>query len=357
MWGYHEAAALISAQVTTSCMNVDLFNAQVLAPLVSYIERHGGRSEALLDRARIPGELIAAGGWVTKKQAYDFTLDVAQYSRHPSAVFRAYLGFEFDDLGFVAAAMRRCKTVKEALEVGARVGGAAYEGNDYFLQTDGDTTWFCYREPTRVSAGQTYVNDMTLTVMYQLIRAAAGGHWRPERMLVWQDSMDRHRTVPGFEDCQAFAHPHYTALAFPTRFLHRRSPWQRRGSELGTLTVCHGPPGSPAIVDALYRLVASRLSARKLPTLEQVAVMVGASPATLKRSLHAVGTNYHYLLDRVRFDAACSMLAVPQMTIGEIASELGYSGTNNFVRSFHRLTGMTPGKFRRQPEGQPLEAS
>ena len=77
-------------------------------------------------------------------------------------------------------------------------------------------------------------------------------------------------------------------------------------------------------------------------------MLVDISPATLKRQLASAGTTYSKLLDRIRFGMACEMLSVPHMTVGEIANELGYSGTNNFVRSFRRMTGTTPGQYRRQ---------
>jgi hypothetical protein len=46
-------------------MQVELFDARVLQPLVRYLEGHGARSEPLLDRGHIPGELIDEGGWIT----------------------------------------------------------------------------------------------------------------------------------------------------------------------------------------------------------------------------------------------------------------------------------------------------
>ncbi len=109
-----------------------------------------------------------------------------------------------------------------------------------------------------------------------------------------------------------------------------------------------GPEGSEPTFDALYRLIASRFPYRKLPTLDQLALLVDVSPATLKRQLASAGMTYSKLLDRIRYDVACDMLSIPQMTTQEIAQELGYSGTNNFVRSFRRMTGVTPGQFRRQ---------
>jgi AraC-like DNA-binding protein len=295
--------------------------------------------------------LIHLGGWVTKRQAYDFTFDVVERSNCRDAVFSAYLDFEFDHLGPVATAMKACKTVKEALEVGMRVGSRAYEGNEYFLKIDGDTTWFCYREPRVHSAGQTFINDMTLTVYYQLIRAATGKDWRPERMVIRQEKIDRHRTVRNFEDCQAASHPDYSALAFPTRLLSRRSPWHHSDPTPETSKDWIGVPDeNEPIANAVYRLAASRLRYGKLPTLDYIASIAGTSIATLKRQLHASGVSYGGLLDRLRFDNACAMLLDPQLSVKEIARALGYSGTNNFVRGFRRMTGTSPGEFRRRRE-------
>lgn len=328
-------------------MQTELFDAQMLAPLVQYLDRNGARAERFLDRAHIPGELIAEGGWVTKKQAYNFTYDIVKRSGFPGAIFAAYLDFQFDHLGPVAHAMKACKTVKEALEVGTKLGSTAYEGNEYFLVTEGVTTWFCYREPKVVAEGQTFINDMTLTVYHHLIRAVTEEDWRPEQMCFRQELVDRHRTVERFEDCHASVHPSYSAIAFPTEFLSRRSPWQNHLSG-GEKTWNFGPEGSKPVIERIYRLLASQFSYRKLPKLDETALLFDVSPATLKRELQAAGMSYRCLLDRLRFDTACDMLSDPQLTIREIAQELGYSGPNNFVRSFHRMTGQTPGEYRRQ---------
>lgn len=333
-------------------MVINLFDARMLNPLVSFLERNGDRSGPFTDRARIPGELIATGGWITKKQAYDFTADVVRRSDCPEAVFAAYLRFELGHLGPIEAAMMSCKTVKESLQVGARLGCSAYEGNDYFLRTEGDTTWFCYREPDSASAGRPFIDDMTLTVYYRLVRALIDEDWRPERIRLRQQRTDRHHRVDVFQDCQVEIHPDHTALGFPTEFLSRRIQTQPPADTTDERELwLSQPEGSGPTVGALYRLVASRFPFRKLPTLHQLSRMAGVSAATLKRQLGAEGVTYRGLLDRLRFDSACEMLAIPQIPIREIANDLGYSGTNNFVRGFRRMTGLTPGDYRRQQAG------
>lgn len=331
-------------------MRIELFDARPLTPLVHFLDRNGIASQPLLDRARIPGELLSIGGWVSKKQAYDFTFECVQRAQSPAVVYAAYESdFHFEHMGPIADAMQFCKTVKESLELGARLGSIAYEGSEYFLTSDRETTWFCFRDRNIVSAGHTYIHDMTLGAYCHLIREFADPEWFPKRMLTQGEVVNRHTVVGRFQDCEARFHPDYSALGFPTEFLSRRLPKQEHAVDFDEAEAWQfGPDGSAPIVDILYRLLASRFRFRNLPTLDSVALMVGVSPATLKRKLYSAGLSYRNVLDRLRFDEACEMLAIPQVSEREIAHELGYSGTNNFVRSFRRMTGMTPGQYRRR---------
>lgn len=330
-------------------MSLELFDARALAPLVSFLNGNGAQAESFLDRVRIPAELIEAGGWVAKRQAYDFAFDIVKRTGCSHAVFAAYSDFQLEHLGPIGNAMKACKTVKEALDVAIQLGSVAYEGSEFGLQIEGDTTWISYREPRVVSAGQTFINDMTLMVYYHLICTTTDYNWRPKRLRTKGLLIERHCSLDIFEGCQTEVHPDHSALAFPTEFLSRRLPWQ--GSETkfeATDAWRFGPQGMEPVFDSLYRLVASRFPYRGLPTLDQLASLVDVSPATLKRRFASAGTTYSKLLDRIRFDTACEMLSIPQMTVKEIADELGYSGTNNFVRSFRRMTGTTPGQYRQQ---------
>lgn len=47
-------------------------------------------------------------------------------------------------------------------------------------------------------------------------------------------------------------------------------------------------------------------------------------------------------------DRAKSLLASQELTINEIAEELGFSYPNHFARLFRQKTGMSPSAFRRQ---------
>ncbi|MGI9471940.1 MAG: helix-turn-helix domain-containing protein [Rubripirellula sp.] len=330
-------------------MSFPLFDPRILRPLVDYLEDNGADGQWYLDRARIPGGMIESGGWIAKKQAYDLVDDVIDREHDRSAVFAAYLDFQLGDLGPIAVAMRSCVTVKEAIEVAARLGSVAFEGNQYFLEIGSDTTWLSYRESKVISSGQRFINDMTLTVYYHLIRLTVDESWRPQQIRSHEQKTDRHLGVELFEDCKASFHRSSTGIGFPTEFLSRCTPWQKSLSEFNESDAWDLRADQDGdAVDSIYRLIASRLLYRTPPTLQAAATLVGVSPATLKRQLASSGISYRHLLDRVRYQAACEMLSCSHLTVYEIAGELGYSGTNNFGRSFRRLAGMTPGEFRRQ---------
>ena len=46
--------------------------------------------------------------------------------------------------------MTSARTVKEAFDVFARLASRAYEGNEYFVKPDGDTTWLVEVESGRL---------------------------------------------------------------------------------------------------------------------------------------------------------------------------------------------------------------
>lgn len=98
---------------------------------------------------------------------------------------------------------------------------------------------------------------------------------------------------------------------------------------------------------------ARRLVAAHLNECFNVAAMadrLGVSAAHLCRVFHAeTGSTPLQYLARERMRLACELLQRPSLSIKEIAFELGYDNSSHFSRAFRRVTGVTPGQFRRNP--------
>lgn len=95
-------------------------------------------------------------------------------------------------------------------------------------------------------------------------------------------------------------------------------------------------------------LVRAAITARRdsLPDLAEVARALHLSPRSVKRKLAEHGTTFSDILEDVRRERALLLLANRDLTIGEIATRLGYSEQPNFTRAFRRWTGMTPAAYR-----------
>lgn len=82
------------------------------------------------------------------------------------------------------------------------------------------------------------------------------------------------------------------------------------------------------------------------PSMHTVADELHIDPRTLRRNLTKEGTSFRELLDQVRHTRAIELLA-QDMSIAEIAAQLGYAETANFNHSFKRWEGLAPSRFRR----------
>lgn len=91
----------------------------------------------------------------------------------------------------------------------------------------------------------------------------------------------------------------------------------------------------------------------RFPTLEEIAACEHMAPRTLIRHLQAEGVRYQALLDEVRSDQACWLLAHTDHSVESIAERLGYQDTSNFSRTFRRWLSLTPRQFRQQAVARP----
>ncbi len=81
--------------------------------------------------------------------------------------------------------------------------------------------------------------------------------------------------------------------------------------------------------------------------LDRVAGEVALSPFHFLRVFSRVlGVTPHQYLVRSRLRHAARLLAEGEQAVTEVALEVGYADLSNFVRSFHRAAGISPGGFR-----------
>jgi len=97
------------------------------------------------------------------------------------------------------------------------------------------------------------------------------------------------------------------------------------------------------------KIVSNHLSG-KLPSLNEIAEMVRMNETALKRYFKLLyGKNiYEYYLQK-KMDQAKRMLIDENLNINEVAAQLGYEKTSNFIEIFKAHFGFLPGSLRKNP--------
>jgi len=81
----------------------------------------------------------------------------------------------------------------------------------------------------------------------------------------------------------------------------------------------------------------------------KIAAMVGLSHRQFNRRFHRFfNTSLCRYLIRVRINAACRLLTETDRSITEIAGEVGFYDQSHFSRTFTRLMGLSPLKYRKR---------
>ena len=89
-----------------------------------------------------------------------------------------------------------------------------------------------------------------------------------------------------------------------------------------------------------------RAAGRAVPGIEEVSSSMLITSRTLRRQLAAEGASFRGLVDQVRREVATDLLAAGELTIEQVAAEVGYTEPSTFTHAFKRWTGMTPRTYR-----------
>lgn len=96
-----------------------------------------------------------------------------------------------------------------------------------------------------------------------------------------------------------------------------------------------------------------RESQEGMPSLADLARLVNQSVRSLDRQLGREGSRFLEISKRVRHEKACTLLRSGDLSVTQIAYQLGYRDVANFTRAFRREGGVSPSSFRKSRDEAP----
>lgn len=85
-----------------------------------------------------------------------------------------------------------------------------------------------------------------------------------------------------------------------------------------------------------------------MPSMQELADTLSMSPRTLDRQLKKLDTSFRQLSGRAVNEKACDLLAKGELSVTQVALELGYSDASNFSRAFRRSFDVSPKQWQQQ---------
>lgn len=83
-------------------------------------------------------------------------------------------------------------------------------------------------------------------------------------------------------------------------------------------------------------------------TIEDAALATGYGKSNFCKIFKKItGDTFHNVLNRQRVEAACGFLGGTDLSISQIAAQVGFEETKTFCRVFKSVTAMTPGEYRK----------
>ncbi|MFK7812085.1 MAG: helix-turn-helix domain-containing protein, partial [Maribacter sp.] len=86
-----------------------------------------------------------------------------------------------------------------------------------------------------------------------------------------------------------------------------------------------------------------------VPNMAEIADMFNVSRRTLERNLLKEGSSFSIIKDKYLQRKSFELLQDPDISVKEIAEQLNFSNTQNYIRSFKRWTTVSPETFRTKP--------
>jgi len=189
------------------------------------------------------------------------------------------------------------------------------------------------------------MEQYVLGQMVGLVQMASDSSWHPGNVYLCSPQANGLKNTELFADTILHVGQPFLAVAVPGSLLSTSLKNSLDFSEEVTEEKLWETSAADDFVGSVRQIVESMLP-NQYPHIKWISEAAGLSKRALQRELAREGVIYRDLVSQVRFKMACELLVESDMSIREIAYEIGYASDTQFVRAFRNWAGITPGTYR-----------
>lgn len=255
-----------------------------------------------------------------------------------------------DAYGYVAALCRTAPNLRAALAAFTDYVPLTVSPEGMFDVLESSNTlelrWDCDSELRQNFQGSLHA----AAIMVRLLEDIIGGDFRPLCINLPRVGNNNYgaELMESFGCEVRFASPHYGALVISKENADRPLPHSNRFAfwalERPVADLKQRIEGD--ISTRVREFVRSRIGSVNC-TVEECASALSTSVRTLQKHLARMGVSFSMVREIERCELAKTALLRSDISLDELAFQLGYTEQSTFGRAFRRWTSMTPGEFRR----------
>lgn len=269
------------------------------------------------------------------------------------------IGFEagwttcLEDLGpELVSAIKTAPTIKTRLEKFKQFASQEANTLSCTLVAEKDDVRICIWEEFPPGVDIRISEWQNIKILIEIVRSGAGPEWMPSQICL----QSAQAVCPGVMDrlgsVSVYVNQPSTSILIPRSLLAapvKTSCWSEGIVTVNKPMTSEKPEiscNNLDLVESLGLMLKPYISSG-YPSIDLAAEIVGTSTRSLQRTLRTRQTSYSELIEQMRFERAAQMLADPNQKIIDVAMQLGYGHSPNFSRAFRRISGQTPGEYRK----------
>ena len=320
-----------------------------ILPFVFFLDSIGAPTSRFLRLARIPVSLVETPeASLPLHQTYVFAELAARHEGIDNFGLVVGQNTTLDDIGPYGYLIQQSSTVYDYLQKGIQLISCSTTSEHFWLSREGETLRFNHAISDSSAYGQSQGDLFALIITINTLRKHADPNWQPTDLRLASCHTESLPEIACLADTAISKNGHYSSFAIPrdllTAAFHYQKPPLKSGAELQQQLQSTMPTDFVGAV----RQVTEMMLLQGHSKIEVVAEACGLSTRTLQRRLTELGLNYVQLVKDTRINMAAQWLKTNDITVNEIAHNLGYTDPSNFTRAFRQQTGLSPQAFRLQ---------
>ncbi len=317
-----------------------VYQVSYFKPLLMRLENFGVDTERIIQKSEIRHfDLSNSENYIPTTVVHDLFSLLGKNRKTDTFAANFLNDFSLSELGSYGLYLAGFSTLNKAI--------VAFTKFNYLLQTNIQTDLkihknkavFSFSFLDQHSNGGEISEYILLAIVCQLFKVYVGHNWYPISVHIPSNTIsDVESLLPKGEYPIQCNQQEY-------RFVFSKSLLKYE-AYTNHLNPCIVPKYQEKSIIEVIENVISSYKYGCIPSLKTLASHFNTSESSMKRILKSKQAKFSDILGHILHDRAIDLLTTSDMNINLISERLGYSDSPNFIRSFKKWTGFTPGKYR-----------